>query len=118
MFRTQLQLFDTTSMEAEKSFETTSKEADKIFETRSMEAEKLFESRRMETDKLFDNLLVLLRQNLQSNTQLFLHEFHGFLIDNCLEIFKFHVLCAFELLHLNLKLCYLLEGGFFIKCSL
>ena len=41
MFRTQLQLFDTTSMEAEKSFETTSKEADKLFETRSMEAEKL-----------------------------------------------------------------------------
>ena len=39
MFRTQLQLFDTTSMEAEKSFETTSKEADKLFETRSTEAE-------------------------------------------------------------------------------
>ena len=53
MFRTQLQLFDTTSMEAEKSFETTSKEADKLFETRSMEAEKLFDTR-MEAEKLND----------------------------------------------------------------
>ena len=53
MFRTQLQLFDTTSMEAEKSFETTSKEADKLFETRSMEAEKLFDTS-MEAEKLND----------------------------------------------------------------
>ena len=51
MFRTQLQLFDTTSMEAEKSFE--SKEADKLFETRSVEAEKLFDTS-MEAEKLND----------------------------------------------------------------
>ena len=53
MFRTQLQLFDTTSMEAERSFETTSKEADKLFETRSKEAEKLFDTS-MEAEKLND----------------------------------------------------------------